>query len=469
MRASMIQTAGQWSACMMAGVELGDKRRVQRAIQVLERIAMSPSASIPTQMDSPGDAKAAYRLFAAPEVTFDAICAEQWRLTRAAASQASTVLMIQDTTKLNFGFNSRTKGLGPIGCEPCGKGLHLHTTLAVVPGEQVLGVAHQDLWRRRPAPKGETRSARRDRPKESDCWQEAIIATGTPPPGSRWIHVGDREADIYGVFERCRTTGCDCVVRVNGSAANRRSVAGHEESWPDGSVKQLKQVTRTRPDMGRYQLDLRGRDGLKARSITLVVSAGPVTILSPRTDLISERSHQRLWAVRACELRADGQRKPGGIEWTILTTVAVTDEKSALGVIEWYSQRWLIEEYHKCLKSGCSVEKRQLQESQRLEPLIGLLCMTAARLLALKLAARRTPDARAMQVASPEHVRMMARKRGLDPRIMTCREFWRHTARMGGFMGRKGDGDPGWQTLWRGWQTLDAMVAGALLEREGAT
>lgn len=469
MRTSMIQPVGQWSACMMAGVELGDKRRVKRAIQVLERIAMSPSASIPTQMDNPGDAKAAYRLFAAPEVTFDAISAEHWRLTRVAAGQAPIVLLIQDTTKLNFGFNSRTKGLGPIGCEPCGKGLHLHTTLAVLPGEQVLGVAHQNLWRRRPAPKGETRSARRDRPKESDCWQESIVGVGKPPLGSRWIHVGDREADIYGVFEECRATECDCVVRVNGSAANRRSVAGHAENWPDGSVKELKEVTRRMPDMGSYQLDLRGRNGLKARSITLVVNGGPLTILSPRTGLISERSHQQLWAVRACELRADDQRKPGGIEWTILTTVPVTDEKSALRVIEWYSQRWLIEEYHKSLKSGCSVEKRQLQEAQRLEPMIGLLCMTAARLLALKLEARRTPDRPAMETVSPEHVRMMARKRGLDPKTMTCRDFWRHTARMGGFMGRKGDGDPGWQTLWRGWQTLDAMVAGALLEREAGT
>ncbi len=450
---------------MMTGVDLGDKRRVDRAGRVLARMAALPAASIPAQMDNPCDAKAAYRLFAAEDVTFEAICSGHWRQTRAAAGGAPITLFIQDTTKLNFGFNSRTKGLGPIGCEPCGKGLHLHTTLAAVPDERVLGVAHQTLWRRTPAPRSETRAARRDRPKESDCWSAAIAAIGPPPPGSRWVHVGDREADIYAVFAQCATTGCDCVVRVNGAAANRRAAAGHDADPAEGAIKGLREIAHRRPDLGRYQLDLRGRDGLKARSITLVVSGGPVAILSPKGTPMSERGCQRLWVVRACELRADGQRKPGGIEWTILTTVPVTDEASAMRVIDWYSRRWLIEEYHKCLKTGCSVEKRQLEEAQRLKPLIGLLCMTAARLLGLKLDARRTPDHPALEAAPPEHVRMMARKRGLDPSSMTCREFWRETAKLGGFMGRKGDGDPGWQTLWRGWQLLDAMVAGALLYR----
>ena len=462
----MSPTIGEWSARMMAGVDLGDRRRVDRARRVLERMAALPAASIPAQMDNPGDAKAAYRLFAAGGVTFEAICSGHWRQTRGAAGDASIVLLIQDTTKLNFGFASKTRGLGPIGCEPCGRGLHLHTTLAAVPEERVLGVAHQVLWRRTPAAGGETRAARRDRPKESDCWSDAITAIGPPPPGTRWVHVGDREADIYAVFERCRTTGCDCVVRVNGAAANRRAVAGHDTDSADEPVKGLREIARQTPGLARYQLDLRGRGGRKARSIELVVTAGPITILSPRNTPMSERGRQPLWVVRACELRADGQRKPGGIEWTILTTVPVLDGVSALRVIEWYSGRWLIEEYHKCLKTGCCVEKRQLQEAGRLKPLIGLLCMTAARLLGLKLDARRTPEHPASGAALHEHVRMMARKRGLDPTSMTCREFWRETAKLGGFMGRKGDGDPGWQTLWRGWQLLDAMVAGALLARE---
>jgi hypothetical protein len=459
----MSQRVGEWSARMMAGVDLGDRRRVDRARRVLEAMAAMPGASIPMQMDSPGDAKAAYRLFAAEQVTFEAIGQGHWQHTREIAGETPITLLIQDTTRLNFGFATKTRGLGPIGAEPCGKGLLLHTTLAVAPDERVLGVAHQALWSRTPAPRGETRAARRVRPKESDCWTDAITAVGKPPPGCRWVHVGDREADIYGVFARCVTTRCDCVVRVNGSAARRRAAAGHELNQAERGIKGLQEITRKMPDLGRYELDLRGRDGHEARSITLVVNGGPVTIYSPRKAAADEAGSTPLWAVRACEQRADGQRKPGGIEWTILTTVPVTDEASAMLVIGWYSRRWLIEEYHKCLKTGCSVEKRQLEEASRLMPLIGLLCITAARLLGLKLDARRTPDKPASRAVPSEHVRMIAIKRGRDPAAMTCREFWRETAKLGGFMGRKGDGDPGWQTLWRGWQLLDAMVAGAML------
>ena len=148
------------------------------------------------------------------------------------------------------------------------------------------------------------------------------------------------------------------------------------------------------------------------------------------------------------------------IEWVILTDEPVTDLATALTVAFWYSCRWLIEEYHKCLKSGCRVESRQLEEAGRLKSLLGVLGVVAVRLLQLKHQAKVNPDAPALSVIPPRYVRTLGAHLKRSPGQMTTREFWRETARMGGFLGRKGDGDPGWLTLWRGWQQLELLTAG---------
>ena len=148
------------------------------------------------------------------------------------------------------------------------------------------------------------------------------------------------------------------------------------------------------------------------------------------------------------------------IEWVILTDEPVTDLAAALTVAFWYSCRWLIEEYHKCLKSGCRVESRQLEEAGRLKALLGVLAVLAVRLLQLKHQAKVNPDAPALSVIPPRYVRTLGAHLKQSPGQMTTRQFWRETARMGGFLGRKGDGDPGWLTLWRGWQELELLTTG---------
>ena len=154
------------------------------------------------------------------------------------------------------------------------------------------------------------------------------------------------------------------------------------------------------------------------------------------------------------------------IEWVLLTSVPATSLDDALMISHWYALRWLIEEYHACLKSGCKVEERQLETRRRLEACIGFLAIVAVRLLQLKLLARHQPQAPATTCASPLHVRLLAAYWKKPLEAMTAREFWRDVARLGGFLARKGDGDPGWKTLWRGWLELEAMTAGATLFQE---
>jgi hypothetical protein len=152
------------------------------------------------------------------------------------------------------------------------------------------------------------------------------------------------------------------------------------------------------------------------------------------------------------------------IEWMLLTDQPGEDLEGALLVAFWYSCRWLVEEYHKCLKSGCRVEERQLEHADRLEPLVGMLSVVAVRLLQLKHQAKSNPDRPAQEVVPRRYVKTLAAYRK-DSERMTCRRFWREVAKLGGFLGRKADGDPGWLTLWRGWQQLELLTEGYELAR----
>ena len=144
----------------------------------------------------------------------------------------------------------------------------------------------------------------------------------------------------------------------------------------------------------------------------------------------------------------------------MLTTGPVTDAASALERIEWYRLRWVVEEYHKALKTGCAMEQRQRQSAPGLRALLGFLAIVAVRLLPWRPVARTLPETPASPVAEPELVETVVRLRGGLANRLTADQFWRAVASLGGFLGRKGKGDPGWQTLWRGWQRLQDLCWG---------
>ena len=185
-----------------------------------------------------------------------------------------------------------------------------------------------------------------------------------------------------------------------------------------------------------------------------------MTVFCPRDD--SQKKPMRCWVVRVWEQNTPEGEQP--IDWIILTSLPVRNRKEVEKIAQFYSYRWLVEEYHKCLKTGCSVEKRQLQEADRLGPVVGMLAAVAVRLLALKHLAHHEPEAPAQRYVSKDHVRVLAAYTNRPIKYFTTYHFWREVARIGGFLGRKHDGEPGWQTIWRGWQKLDLMVLGARLQ-----
>ena len=156
-----------------------------------------------------------------------------------------------------------------------------------------------------------------------------------------------------------------------------------------------------------------------------------------------------MWAVRAWSPQAE-------LEWILLTTVPVHTPEDALQIVVWYAHRWVIEEYHKALKTGCRFEASQLQTAAALQRLLALLSPIAARLLTLRSLSRTQPEDLAQHHVPLDLIRLVERKRQLKTPAeqLTVRAFWHAVAQIGGFIGRRRDGEPGWQTLWRGWSWL---------------
>jgi hypothetical protein len=447
---SSLSDPARWAEQQWGTATLGDARRNGRAVQLGAALAACPAASLPRQTGSWGGLKSAYRLLNEPDVTHAALSEPHWQATRQQAGQTDTVLFVQDTSELDFTAHRQTKGLGWIG-NTGGRGFLLHSCLAVRPTAvpEILGLAGQRVWTRHEVKKGtETRAARAKRRKESDVWAEVVEAIGPAAPDQCWVSVSDRASDIFSFVRRARAKGWHCLWRVG---QNRVVLAGSGRK-----AKLLLDWARRLPAQTETAIELRGRAEQAPRTVRLQVAWREVTLCPPCNGQERRQAPVSGWCVRCWE----ASKRKHALEWILFTTVPVNDAASALERIEWYRLRWVVEEYHKALKTGCAMEQRQLQSAQGLLALLGFLAIVAVRLLQLRTVARTAPDRPVSQVVEPELLETVVRLRGGAADSMTADQFWRAVAGLGGFLGRKGDGHPGWQTLWRGWQRLQDLCWG---------
>lgn len=449
--------ASVWSREQFGGCQLGDVRRTRRLIQVAEQVVNNPSASFPRQMASWGDLKAAYRLFDCDDVTFQAIAQPHWEQTRSVGP--GRYLVLGDTTEIDFGYHREIDGLSRIG-NGSGSGFLLHNGLLIeAEREAIIGIAGQTIHYRKPAPKKENRSQRLKRPRESQVWGTVIDQIGQPAEGVQLIHVFDRGADDFEVFCHLLANKDDWVIRVK--SMNRLIHTPTGEKVPLATYLQTLQLG------GTYELNLRARPRQPARTAKLEVRFGALSIPIPRHRSPYVKAFNpapiTMSVVWVREVDPPAKTKP--IEWVLYTSLPVDTFEDAWVVIGYYECRWLVEEYHKAIKTGCSVQRRVLRKAQRLEAVVGLMSVAAVRLLQLKSVARQEPDRPARAVVPGLWLQMLKAARKNLRRIhdLTIRQFYRELAKLGGFLGRRHDGDPGWITIWRGWEQLNTLVRGAEL------
>jgi transposase Tn5 family protein len=361
------------------------------------------------------------------------------------------VVAIQDTTFLNYTHHPATAGLGPIGGGQ--RGLVMHSTLAVTPDALPLGVLEQQIWAR---PDPETGAKRtKQRPihlKESHKWLTALRGSVTMTPSDiRLITVADREADIFEFLAEAEDLQAEYVIR----AAQDRGLKGEVELLWAYMTRQAV--------IGSVTVEVPRRGNRPARTAELSVRVAHVTLQPPQRSADDPGVWLEPLEVWALWLHED--RPPEGVEaldWLLLTNVAIETWQDATERIGWYCLRPLIESWHKILKSGCTIEDYRLESAKRLKPYLTLLSIIAWRLFWLTHINRHVPDAACTTILADHEWKALYT--AIHRRVMlpatppTVREAIRWIAQLGGFLGRKGDGEPGITTLWRGWSRLTDMA-----------
>jgi hypothetical protein len=436
-----------WAAEELRTVDLGDARRERRLVRLVEDLAEHPTGSVPHACGDWATTKAAYRFWDCDAVAPSAIREAHIEASAARVAAAERVLVLQDTTTLDFSAHPATAGLGPIE-HPAHQGLLVHSALAVTLGGVPLGLMDQQVWARDPHTTG-TRHTRRQRPtaaKESQKWlttQTASQAAIADDVGI--ITVADREADIYDLFAQPRRAGSDLLVR----AAHNRRVT-HEARY-------LWEAVRASPLLGRHTVTVGRRTGQSPRDAHLTLRAVSLALLPPR-------HHQQRAACQPVPVSlvlAEEETPPAGVtplRWLLITTLPVTTLAEATSCLDWYALRWLIERYHYVLKSGCRIEQLQLGTVERLQRALATYGIVAWRLLWLTYLARVAPETPADTVLEADEWRALScahhRQREPAPEPPTLAEAVRWIAQLGGFLGRRHDGEPGVQTIWRGLMRL---------------
>lgn len=440
----------KWIEENFGAANFTDKRLNSRLQKITKGIIIKPSASIPEQMSCWKDAIACYRFLNNEHVTHKRIQETHIKKVKKEAGKRKNkvILFPQDGSEIEV--QKSTSGAGPIGNHTC-QGIMMHTCLAVEYHDttpQVIGLANQYIWEREDVvlSKNETRNQRNKRKgKESDYWLKTLKRIGPPPEDSVWVSIGDRGNDIYEFFSGLEQIGWDAVVRAS---QNRLIEVNGEPNYIMSWLNSL-------PVAGHKMIEIRKQGETKAREIITFVSYGRISLNPPA------RCRANAQTIVIDVVRCFNEEE--GIDWILYSTIPINSFEDALEKIDWYACRWIIEEYHKCLKTGCKIESNQFETIKPVEALLGLLSIVALLLLQMKHLARIDDGKLAKEEVDPIVLAIVSKKCELDQEKLTIKGFWRAVAQLGGFLGRKSDGDPGWQTLWRGWLRVFDMWAGALI------
>jgi len=381
-------------------------------------------------------------------VTHAAILAGQRQATVGRTQSYERILLVQDTSSFNFSHHPGAEGMGALENPFC-RGFLAHTTLAVSTTGVPLGVMEQQVWVRsdEEAGKSEKRHERPFAEKESYKWVNGLpsaeILAQLPKP----VVVCDAESHIYEFLDTVFERGTDFVVR----AADARSFTTEGQALFEAVAQKSAQQT--------FTLSLRRRPDREAREANVELRFAPITIKRPKRAATTS-STLTMWVVDVSEPHPPTGEKP--VHWLLLTSIPVETIAEAQQITDWYTYRWLIERFHYVLKSGCKMEERQLREEKRLERLLAVFNLVAWKLLWVTYQARLTPEEPCTVVLETDEWQALYafvnRSKRLPKVPPSLHQAVRWIGQLGGFLGRKGDGEPGVKVLWRGWTRLQDIV-----------
>jgi hypothetical protein len=378
---------------------LDDVRLERRLVEVAACLREHPRGVLTQSMAEPSELKRAYRLFGNAKVTHGAIIAPHVTLTRGQCREAGNYLIIEDTTDLSFTHRGAIPGMGPL-TKKTSQGILAHTSLAV-------RIAY-------------------------------------------WDKTHKPAVEIVGLFgQRCwareRPQGTRAArKKVKRSAKRKGAMASESDRW--GAV---------------FGNEVPLPAGVPARTATVEVRAVSTQLMPPR-EVRGRHDAQGVGVVEAREINPPEGVEP--VHWVLLTSWPCANFEQARRIVAAYACRWIIEEFHKALKTGTRIEDSPLSTAQRVQGLLAVCAVVAVELVRIKFLARTQPEANVAATAIvPEMLEVLALKSNCPAPGWTYASAVHAIARMGGYLGRKHDGPPGWLAIWRGYQRLILITEGYVL------
>lgn len=452
-----------------ASIDLGDERLNRRFKLIVTRLAKHCGKTLASSFNQWKEIKASYRFFANAKIKENDMLSPHIEQTVARIKEHDTVLLLQDSTYLDYNNRPKTQGLDVTfrsKLSTASEGLILHNTLAVTDEGFPLGLLDQRFIERKSfhgKNHHEQRKIRHwNRPieeKESIRWINVIRKCHRFDFGqTQIIHVADRECDMYEFFRDAATLGENVLVR----ASKNRSINKRNRREPPSCL--LFDHLKGKKAQGKVTVTVQVNGKKKYRKADLSIVYRPITMPPPPNKTV-KKDGPRLPMVPLCAIMAIERHPPrnqAGIFWVLLTNMDVDSLDQAIEKVRWYSRRWNIEVFHKVLKSGCGVENAQLRHADRLKKYIVLKSIIAWRLFWFARVHERNKTDCCATVLSKVEWSILYRKtrktKNLPCKPPTVGEALIWIAKLGGYIDRATDPPPVMISLWRGWQRLMDMV-----------
>lgn len=447
MTTNVVTSYSDWAFDEWNGVRFGDARLERRAISIGADMLRTLFVSPPNVFKSPSKTKAFYRFINSSKISREELMRHHIRKTKWCMMLQDVILNVHDATTFTYSKRAAIDGTYSIGGVQGfnTSGFVVQNTISVLPKENyglINGVVHQTVLHRK-------KKAERDKnDNESSLWLAGIRSVAAPK-NTMIIDVMDRGGDALQIMHASLAQGHEFVIR----AAQDRKI-DHPEH------QSLFSFARALPDAGTTRIVVQSRPKNQQQA-TLAIRYGTITLSSrkkyPRQPSLT------CAIVHVSETNTSKDAEP--LEWFLLTSLNISSFDEACRIIKFYSYRWIIEEFHKCLKTGFQLETSQLKSLKGLENLLGFASIASVKLLQLRDLAREQPDAQASEYIEQDDLQIVSRYYNCKEN-MTVDTFLRNVAKLGGFLNRKSDGRPGWQTIWKGWKYLMTLKEGAQLYKK---
>jgi len=468
----------KWAEKEFEMVDLGDERLNQRLVKISQQILESPESSLNKACGNWSETKAAYRFFQNDTVNYQDIIQTHAEMTQARAEQENTILAIQDTTYYNFSNHPKTKGLGVLSRfkgkhkdEILTMGLCMHTTLGITPEGLPLGILDQNIFSRKELPLEEKKLKKISHnialpieKKESIHWLDSMRKTISHFKGQnkKIVTIADREADIYDMFLLANRINTNVLIR----ASHNRKI-NKTAIHSDISGEMLWGFMKKQKSKGTIQVRVPRKDCKPEHLATCDVKFSKITVLPPQNYKGSKEGNLSLDIYAIHVLEKNPPKDSTKIEWILLTNIPIITFKEAMEKIRWYCLRWRIEVYFKVIKSGFKAEDCRLENADRLIRFLAVLSIVAWRVYWVTLVSRTTPDSSALLFLNEFDWKILFVKfnsnKNIPKRPPSMKQITLWIAQLGGFLARKGDGNPGVTHIWRGLKKFSNMIEGAQL------